>query len=87
MVDRVFSLEILPKLKQERYRELLGDPVDEALLNDSVANEILDGEKRINRKLELIKAPRIQSSDVDQHYDLLDEKHLPSLYYGHFVQV
>ncbi|CAF1424930.1 unnamed protein product [Adineta ricciae] len=80
------NLEIIPKIKQESYRELLGDAVDETLLNDSVANEILDNEKRIARKLELIKAPRIQPLDVDQHYDLLDEKHLPSLYHGHFVQ-
>ncbi|UJR29047.1 hypothetical protein I4U23_010262 [Adineta vaga] len=81
-----YFLEILPKSKQKDYKELLGDVTDDTLLNDSVANEILGNDRKIAQKLELIKVPRRQSSNVIKHYDLFHEKHLPPLYHGYLVQ-
>ena len=43
--------------------------------------------EKVAKKLELLKAPRENCSDVNVHYDLLDVKHLPKIYHGYLVQV
>jgi hypothetical protein len=82
------SLEILPdKSKRTRYEDMLSNTNDNTLLNELLDYEILDTNEKIGKKLQLLKPPRENSSDINIHYDLLDIKHLPKLHHGFLVQV
>ncbi len=82
------SLEILPdKSKRIQYEEMLSNTNDNTLLNELLDYEILDTNEKIGKKLQLLKSPRENSSNINIHYDLLDIKHLPKLHHGFLVQV
>ncbi|CAF0760789.1 unnamed protein product [Adineta steineri] len=81
-----YFLDILPPSKRTHYEGMLINSNDDTLLNELLAFEILENNQRIAQKLQLIKPPRNSSSDTTKHYDLLNEKHLPTLNYGYLVQ-
>mgnify|MGYP003385076724 CR=1 FL=1 len=81
------SLEILPPIKRKEYEAFLTDTIDDSLLNELLDNEMLDNNQEVARRLELLKAPRLTTSDSGKHYDLLNDKHLPALHHGYFVRV
>jgi hypothetical protein len=83
-----FSLEIIPdKSKRIQYEEMLLNTNDNTLLNELIANESLNNNEKISKKLELLKPPRENCSNQIIHYDFLNIKNLPKLNNGYLVQV
>ncbi len=84
---RKFSLELLPdKSKRTQFEELLKTTTDNTFLNQLIEYEIGNYTETTNKKLKLLQFPEKNSLNKNNHYDLLDIKHLPELNHGFLVQ-
>lgn len=59
---------------------------DNSILDELIDYEILDSERKIAKKLQLLKMPRTNTSGSNAHYSI-DENRLPKLNSGYLVQV
>lgn len=77
---------ISDKYKRAQYEELLLSINEESIFHEVLDYEIIESNEKLAKKFQLLKLPRIASTNTYIHYDL-NKKKLPNLNYGYLVQV